>query len=455
MRERLSILWKYSKGYRGATCWPALAGRLGIAKTGTFFLLGYLVDETVDHTAVHGLAAGARRRHHRARAAGRRMFLPQRPLRGRSGGKRRPAARNTLYDHIQHLPFTYHDRMPTGELVQRSTSDVDAVRRFFADQAIGVVRIVLLFLVNFAALLIMNPKLALASIVVVPLVVIVSVFFFRKVRKAYDAYQDQDAVLSTTLQENLVGVRVVRAFARQEYETAKFEKENIEKYRRGRILLLMHSLFWPSTDILCASQVLAGFTLGALMVIRGTMTLGRVHYLRGPGGVPHLADARSRPAGGSRVGRAGLRLPDGGDSRRAGGRPRCGSSSRRAPARGEVEFRNVSFEYRGSASILRDISFHCRAGAGRRAAGPDRFRQDFAGQPAAALLRLHRRLHPARRAGTARLSQALSAAANRHRRAGAVPLFAHHPREHRLRGGARGARTRKWKPLRAPPRCTT
>ena len=85
-----------------------------------------------------------------------------------------------------------------------------------------------------------------------------SVFFFRRVSKAYEHYQNQDAVVSTTLQENLTGVRVVKAFARQDYEMNKFEKDNYEKFVRGKRLLILHSLFWPSADILCAGQMVAG-----------------------------------------------------------------------------------------------------------------------------------------------------------------------------------------------------
>ena len=79
--------------------------------------------------------------------------------------------RNYLFDHIQHLSFHYHSQTPTGELIQRATSDVDAVRRFFADQAIGFGRVVLLFVINFAALLQLNVQLALVSIIAVPFVV--------------------------------------------------------------------------------------------------------------------------------------------------------------------------------------------------------------------------------------------------------------------------------------------
>jgi ATP-binding cassette subfamily B protein len=182
--------------------------------------------------------------------------------------------RNYLFDHIQRLTFTYHDLTPTGELIQRCTSDVDALRRFFADQVIGLGRILLLFGLNFAAIYSINSRLAWLSVVVIPLIVVLSYFFFRKISKLYESYQEQEAVLSTTLQENLSGTRVVKAFARQAFEREKFERENWGKFVLGRRLLTMHAFYWPSSDILASFQMIAGLAIGALMAIDGTITLG-------------------------------------------------------------------------------------------------------------------------------------------------------------------------------------
>jgi ATP-binding cassette, subfamily B, bacterial len=182
--------------------------------------------------------------------------------------------RNFLFDHIQRLSFAYHSKTPTGDLIERVTSDVDSVRTFFNDQAIGIGRIALLFVINFIAIWQLSWKLALASIVVVPIILTVSIWFFNKITKAYEAYQEQEAKLSTTLQENLTGVRVVKAFARQGYEMDKFEKDNWEKYLRGKVLLSMHSLFWPLSDILCGFQMLGGFIFAAILVIHGEITVG-------------------------------------------------------------------------------------------------------------------------------------------------------------------------------------
>ncbi len=181
--------------------------------------------------------------------------------------------RNYLFDHIQRLPFAFHDYVKTGELIQRSTSDVDAVRRFFADQALGIGRILALFVVNLAMLLQMSPKLAGVSIAMMPLIVALSYFFFGRVTKAYEQYQEQEAKLSTTLQENLTGVRVVRAFARQRYEIDKFDRENLE-IPAWRRLATMHSLYWPVSDVLSAGQTVLAMAVGATMAIRGEITVG-------------------------------------------------------------------------------------------------------------------------------------------------------------------------------------
>jgi ATP-binding cassette subfamily B protein len=271
--------------------------------------------------------------------------------------------RNYLFDHIQRLSFAYHAQTQTGELIQRATSDVDALRRFFSEQAIGIGRIFLLFLVNFIALLNLNVQLALISVIAVPLVFIASIFFFKRISKAYEEYQEQEAKLSTTLQENLSGVRVVKAFARQNYEKDKFEAENWEKYIKGRRLLLMHSLFWPVTDIICGAQMLGGFLTGALMAINGTITVGT--YLAYAGLVVWLIWPIRN------LGRLVVQTSTGMVSFnrvmeiiREDREPLdVGDHLPSGNVRGELKFQDVCFEYDdGDSPVLRDINFHCEPG---------------------------------------------------------------------------------------------
>ncbi len=270
--------------------------------------------------------------------------------------------RNYLYDHIQRLSFSFHDTTPTGDLVQRCSSDVDAIRRFYADQAIGVGRIVILFTVNFIAILNLNVALALFSVIAVPLIVITSIFFFRKVTKAYEAYQEQDAVLSTTLQENLTGIRVVKAFARQDYEIKNFDKDNWEKYRRGRRLLIMHSGFWPVSDIIAGSQMLAGYTLAAIMAINGTITAGT--FIAYAGLVVWLIWPMRN------LGRLIVQTSTGlvSYSRVMNiiKEPREpmeeGDYYPQDNVRGEIIFDRLNFEFETNMPVLKDISFHCNPG---------------------------------------------------------------------------------------------
>ena len=263
------------RGFRGAYLGAALSlGVASIARTGLYLLLGYFVDSyLIAKDTRWALPAIALSFIGLALITGAFSFISG-ALAARTAEGVARRVRDYVYDHIQRLTFTYHNQTKTGELIQRATSDIDAVRRFFADQMIGVGRISLLFLVNFIALLNLNWKLALYSVIVVPFTIAMSIYFFSKVSKAYEKYQEQDAVLSNRLQENLSGVRVVKAFARQSYEIDKFETENWEKFILGRRLLLMHSSFWPISDIITGAQMLTGFTIGALMAIRGEITVG-------------------------------------------------------------------------------------------------------------------------------------------------------------------------------------
>lgn len=271
--------------------------------------------------------------------------------------------RDFLFDHIQRLSFSYHSQTPTGDLIERVTSDVDALRRFFSEQAIGVGRIALLFFINWGAILYLNVKLGLLSVVVIPFMLIVSIWFFKRVTKAYEDYQAQEALLSTTLQENLTGVRVVKAFARQDYEKNKFEKDNWLKYLKGKILLLMQSLFWPLSDIALGAQMLFGYIFAAFMAINHEITLG--DYLAYAGLVVWLIFPIRN------LGRTIVQTSTGMvsyarlmDIARQTREPLTdGAYQPAGPARGELEFKDVSFIYSdGTHKVIQDISFHVQPG---------------------------------------------------------------------------------------------
>ncbi|MEL7625400.1 MAG: ABC transporter ATP-binding protein [Anaerolineaceae bacterium] len=270
--------------------------------------------------------------------------------------------RDILFDHIQRLPYSYHSEAKTGDLLERATSDVDTVRRFFADQAIGIGRIVMIFVISFLAITRIDLHLALISIIIIPIVLVVSMFFFRALSKAYEAYQEQGAILSTDLQENLSGVRVVKAFARQQYEIDKFDKDNNEKFRLGRKFTWMHSLFWPLTDVICSAQTVGSSYTAALMVINGAMTLGQFMTFVGLLGwliwpirnLGRLIIDTSRTF--VSLGRITTILKaDEEDMITATFQPEDG-------IKGDITFEDVCFAYEKDQAVLENVSFSCKAG---------------------------------------------------------------------------------------------
>ena len=271
--------------------------------------------------------------------------------------------RDFLFDHIQRLSFSYHATTPTGDLIERVTSDVDALRRFFSEQGIGIGRIFLLFVINFIAILNLNVRLGLLSVIAIPFMLLASIWFFKRVTKAFENYQSQEAVLSTTLQENLTGVRVVKAFGRQEYEKEKFEKDNWTKYVKGKFLLLMHSLFWPLSDIVLGLQMLFGFVYAALMAINGEITVGM--YIAYVGLVVWLIWPIRN------LGRIIVNASSGivayGRLMEVVKQPRepllDGRVQPEGPVKGEIEFENVSFIYSdGKDHVLKNVSFQVKPG---------------------------------------------------------------------------------------------
>ncbi|MFN2136776.1 MAG: ABC transporter ATP-binding protein [Candidatus Promineifilaceae bacterium] len=367
-KNRVVGLWRMLNGYRRQIIAATVAiGLASVFQVSTFYLIRYFTDEVLgSEQIVRQLFWVAASIVGLALMQGIFTFLSGRWAAEAAEGVT-VRLRDYLYDHIQRLSFAYHSQTPTGELIQRATSDVDAVRRFYGEQAIGLGRIVLLFTVNFIALLLLNWQLALISVIVVPLLLLVSVFFFNRIADRYEAFQEQEAILSSTLEENLTGVRVVRAFARQEYEEGKFEADNLEKFYRGKRLLLMHAVYWPSTDLLVGAQLLLGYFTAAMMTINGTITLGT--YLAYLGILTWLlwpmrnlgrliVDATRGMVSYSRVAEiiAEEQEPLDEGTYRPMERPR-----------GEIVFENVSFLYddekqNPNAPVLNDISFQVPAG---------------------------------------------------------------------------------------------
>ena len=268
--------------------------------------------------------------------------------------------RNRLFGHIQRLPFSWHMANRTGDIIQRCTSDVDMVKRFLSEQLTSIFRITILIVLSLCFMFGMNVKLAALASIVIPVVVGASVLFHRKIASKFLECDENEGKLSTIVQENLTGVRVIRAFGREQYEVAKFDAQN--RYyvslwmKLGRIL----SLFWVTGDFISMLQVLLLLVCGSVFAIRGELTAGEFIAFLSYNGmlmfpIRHLGRMISE------LSKAGISLnrireimaaPEETDP----------PDALTPPLDGDVVFDRVSFGYDGCPELLHDVSFTIPAG---------------------------------------------------------------------------------------------
>ena len=182
--------------------------------------------------------------------------------------------RDALYRHIQRLPYEWHVRHSTGEIIQRCTSDVEVVRNFVTNQLLEVCRIVFLVGFSLAVMLSMNARMTLIAVCFLPVILAYSLFFYSKIAKRFLTADEAEGELSATVQENLTGVRVVRAFGREAYEVERFDKKN-ERFaslwiRLGGLL----SAYWGIGDLITGLQILTVICVGVTQTVSGAITLG-------------------------------------------------------------------------------------------------------------------------------------------------------------------------------------
>ncbi|QVK18543.1 ABC transporter ATP-binding protein [Mycoplasmatota bacterium] len=179
-----------------------------------------------------------------------------------------------LYNHIQNLPYSYHTQAETGDLIQRSTSDVDTVRRFIGTQFPEIFRIVFLFIFVLIQMFAINVELTLISLIVVPIIFSFAFIFFKRIQKVFTETDESEGKMSTALQENLTGIRVVKAFAREKYEIERFNKFNRKYSNNVQKIINNMAYYWSSSDIICMLQIGSTIVLGSLFAVRGLITVG-------------------------------------------------------------------------------------------------------------------------------------------------------------------------------------
>lgn len=182
--------------------------------------------------------------------------------------------RDALFAHVQRLPVKWHDRHQTGDIIQRCTSDVEVIRNFVVTQLLEVFRTIFLVTVSFGVMLSMNVKLSLLVLAFVPVVVLYSSIFYHLIAKRFASADEAEGELSTVVQENATGVRVVRAFGREKFEMDRFHEKN-EAFADLWIKLgTLSGLYWGLGDLITGLQVVAVIVAGAAEAVHGNISVG-------------------------------------------------------------------------------------------------------------------------------------------------------------------------------------
>lgn len=268
--------------------------------------------------------------------------------------------REKLYDHIQNLPYNYHVKAETGDLIQRCTSDLDTIRKFLAIQFVEIGRAVFMLIFIGIIMFSLDVKMALISMSVVPIIFSFSVIFFLMVKKAFKLSDEAEAELSTVLQENLNGVRVVRAFSKEKFEIEKFDEKN-ENFRHLTYKLIkLLAGYWALSDLLSLIQIGLVLILGVYWTVNNEITLGTLVVFTTYEGMllwpvrqlgRILTDLGKSLVSLDRIGEI-LENPI----------EQKESHEIMPKINGDIEFNNVSFSYDNYNKILSNVSFKVKKG---------------------------------------------------------------------------------------------
>lgn len=290
----------------------------------------------------------------------------------RAGENFAESLRSALFSHVQKLPMSWHDKNQTGDIIQRCTSDVEVIRNFVVTQLLEVFRTVFLVAISFALMLSMNVKLSLVVLLFVPVVVAYSSIFYRLIARRFQHADEAEGELSTVVQENATGVRVVRAFGREKFEMDRFREKNNIFARLWIRLGTLSGLYWGIGDLITGFQVIVVIVLGAVQAVHGTISVGEfvafasynttlVWPIRGLGRI--LSDMSKAGVSFDRVDyiiraeeEAYEKGRNGSDSKECEkGMSICGF--KRPADAYEIAFSGVSFSYEGGKKVLSDVSF--------------------------------------------------------------------------------------------------
>ncbi len=269
--------------------------------------------------------------------------------------------RDELFAKILRLPYAWHGANSTGDIIQRCTSDVETVKVFISEQLTSLIRVIVLIAMAIRFMWGIDPFMTKIASIFIPVVIGYSLFFYAKIGDAFEKADSEEGRLSAIAQENLTGVRVVRAFGRERFERDRFEKQN--DYYTGFWIRLMRilSLNWVTGDVMTGLQYLIVNIMGAVFCVRGTVTAGQFIAFVSYNSLL-IWPVRSLGRVISEMSKAGISIerilyimnaeeetePEG---------------ALRPPMDRDIRFEHVSFGYGGdSGEALSDVSFEIHAG---------------------------------------------------------------------------------------------
>lgn len=268
--------------------------------------------------------------------------------------------RDSLFGHIQRLPYAWHMKNHTGDIIQRCTSDIDTTRNFVSEQLSSILRIVIMLVLSIVFMLRMDPLLTLIALIPMPAIILYSMWFQKRISDGFRACDESEGKLSAMAQENLTGVRVVRAFGRERYERDRFAAQNEEYSGLWVSLAGVMSRFWSTSDVLSGIQVMLVVVFGAVFAVRGMMTSGEyIAFVSYNSMLMWPIRTLGRML--SEMSKAGVSLERIAEIMAAEPEhDRPGAVL--ADMTGDIAFDHVSFSYEGGAEILHDVSFTMKAG---------------------------------------------------------------------------------------------
>lgn len=268
--------------------------------------------------------------------------------------------RGVLFDRLHHVPMRFYDDKETGDLVQRCSSDIETVRVFMHADVDEAGRALLFIIGMIPILFLHHATLTLFAFVLIPVLFFGALFFFRAITKLFQITDESEGALTSVLQENLTGIRVVRAFARQDFEQERFAVNNAAFRDNYLRLNKVMAYYWAGADVLAMSQIGIVLFAGAYFYLQGSINIGELFlFMMYVGSVVW------------RIRHAGRILADGGKAVVALKRinfilheaPEEDQSDVPVKAlKGDIEFQDVTVQFKSDQAVLDNVSFDIEAG---------------------------------------------------------------------------------------------